>query len=1709
MRLVATALLVVLGGARIASGAICVPPLEWSRSTLYVQGVSVDAQGNRFTAGGGVLAKYNVAGALQWAVSCQGPGQETAGGAYAVAARVSGSAVVVGTVGDAAAAPTGYVRAFNAGGSLAWSVSFPGVMLTAVAAGPSTEVAVAGFDPLAGRLVVTLLTPGGTVSWTRTSDGGASPDLAAASAVAIGLNGRVVVSGVAYSAGKNGNLLVESRDASGSLLWRQTYDSGGSRLDEGWSVAVDRSGNVFVAGEEGRGGAGGADWIVRAYDAAGGFLWHNTVAGAGGGNDAAYAVAADAGNLVAFAGAETDGAGTKAWNIRLYDSTGAPTCAIPEAGPGGATTFDAHALAWDPWGALVGGGDGEWPTPYLPGTGILRSYAGAGCGTLATPQLTVAVNATPAAVGTGMPVTYRFVVTNTGWATITSLVVTDTLPAKITDVTVDQPAGFTALGPANVGSGTWYGWTGAGPLAPGASFTFTITGTAGYVLFPAPVCTTPSAEAASACPQSATRVVASTGCLTLWPPTSGMLSLTRTPSVVAPGDTITWTLAYSVLSASPLSSLVVTDTLPAYAQYVVGSGNPAPDPGWDPDFGPPSRLRWTIPGPFGLTATGTISFQATADWGNGEAFEPGSGDIAAPQGAVLTDAATLSWVGGTGSVSASASVDVDWFDLTKSATGVGGGEVVYTISARNRSALRTWWNVNLWDSVPANLDAWGAGRGFDDPCLGWTMTPGGCAPYTPSKTVTAGVTRLNWAFDLPPGASATVVWKAGLAPAVVSCTLVDNVVAVRAAGLTNIVGGHGSSGPAETAQSSSVFCRPLPPPAALAVLKRQTGGGAAGSPVTWSIDVANTGGVTLTAVTVVDTVATLVGVTGSEQPAAFLAPTAAQAAGGTRYVWSATGLSFQPGTSFTFTLTGIVGEACAATTVGNTAFVSATGPGASVAASSSAAGFFVPGPVFAWTVSVTATTTALPGAAVTYRIVVLNTGEATISNLTIVDTVPDDVTNRASAEPGVFGPPTFTLGGGFVWSAAAPGLLAPGQTLTLTITGAMKELCFPRTETNATRVWADIVCTQPSSQSTTASFLAPGTFKAMSTTSIVTTTGAPGAAVTYRIIVVNTGTSTFTSVSVTDTITVAVSGLATQEPAGFTPFLMPVAGGTQVSWSGPVALGPGEAFTFTITGLVAGCATGTVADAAEATGLSPHCGSIFPSATAAPAVFTASAPALAWTVSDSVISTALPGAPVTYRITIANTGGATITGLTIVDTIDARILNAVAAQPAPFGVPLLASVASGTRFVWSAGAAGLLPPGQTLTITITGVLQEVCASPTIPNVALVTAVTSCPPPASQTASAPLATPGVANGIAVSSAVTATGVPGSSVSWRIVVANTGTGTLATLNVTDTIPAVVTGLGTFQPAGVAPTFTPVAGGTLIVWQAAVPLAPGAAFTFTVTGALTGCAGGPVTERAQATGLGTTCGWTSVTGAPTSFTAIGPVTALGVSLAQTPAAPAPGAPVTWRIVVANAGTATLASLTVVDTLSGFVNGAATTQPAAFGAPVVTPVGGGARYVWSATGLTLTPGASYTFTITGTMANVRDDAVVSHTAVAAGVSACAAASAASNTITFTLTAPPEPVNRGEVKIVGGLRGYVNPRNGEQATIILRPDAPGEIVIRIYNQDGLLLWRTTQMTPGGHSEIIQWRGLDERGEPLPPGLYPILIEAPGIRYRDVLAILR
>src|SRR6185436_16175730 len=358
-----------------------------------------------------------------------------------------------------------------------------------------------------------------------------------------------------------------------------------------------------------------------------------------------------------------------------------------------------------------------------------------------------------------------------------------------------------------------------------------------------------------------------------------------------------------------------------------------------------------------------------------------------------------------------------------------------------------------------------------------------------------------------------------------------------------------------------------------------------------------------------------------------------------------------------------------------------------------------------------------------------------------------------------------------------------------TITGSAGTVCAPTGVTNSSYIEASTVCSATQSVQTGGNFVISAPVANLSVVKRQTTPASlPGDPVTYSVIVTNVGTATLTSLTVFDTISPVVTG-ATGYATGFpTPVISQVAGGgTLFAWTGvPVTMAPGVTYTFTISGLAGVvCASTTVGNTAFVAA-SSACSATFMSASSP--TFTLPAPTLTYTVQKlAVVPSPLTGQPVKYLIVVTNTGGTTLTNLTLWDTLSPVVQGATALEPSGFPTPAVTQVAGGgTLFVWTSDPTFTLPiagAASTFTITVSGTVGTVCVNTTVGNTVYTAGGSACAQTAVQTAAATFTV--AAQTLVLTHTKTlvlpasSPVAPGTAVQYRIVVANTGTGPIGNL------------------------------------------------------------------------------------------------------------------------------------------------------------------------------------------------------------------------------------------------------------------------------------------------------------------------------------------
>jgi hypothetical protein len=286
--------------------------LRWSARSDgggALSGLAVDGKGHVVVTGNGTdgtrtLARtiaYDAGGSIAWAASEPGPFGLGATGRD-VALDANANAYVAGESSDGSQNHL-TVFAYDATGTRLWAtrneedpdhvpqttaqalaldvsgaphVAFARAFRTTRDAEPRVTLAVSKYDR-AGR-----------ATWTAVVDQ-ATRNIA--TAMAVDSEGRVTVTGFAGNPSPDSYLTVQL-DAAGQLRWAERYAWGGAGADQGRALALDGSGNAYVAGT-----AYGNDGIARfgsiAYDSSGNVLFRKLDGDSSNANSLTAAIAVD------------------------------------------------------------------------------------------------------------------------------------------------------------------------------------------------------------------------------------------------------------------------------------------------------------------------------------------------------------------------------------------------------------------------------------------------------------------------------------------------------------------------------------------------------------------------------------------------------------------------------------------------------------------------------------------------------------------------------------------------------------------------------------------------------------------------------------------------------------------------------------------------------------------------------------------------------------------------------------------------------------------------------------------------------------------------------------------------------------------------------------------------------------------------------------------------------------------------------------------------------------------------------------------------------------------------------------------------------------------------------------------------------------------------------------------------------------------------
>ncbi|MBD8585883.1 DUF11 domain-containing protein [Frigoribacterium sp. CFBP 8766] len=1082
----------------------------------------------------------------------------------------------------------------------------------------------------------------------------------------------------------------------------------------------------------------------------------------------------------------------------------------------------------------------------------------------------------------GDVVTFSFTLRNSGNQTVTGATITD---------------GVAGVG--TIAYGTWPGGT-AGRLAPGQQ----VTATAPYTLTQADVDrgTVPNTATARAASPSGAAVTSNTASTSVAVAAAPALATTKRAALPAgaagvAGDVVTYTVTLSNTGNQTLTGVAASDPLTGLSAFSYGT--------W------PSGTAGTLRPGQQVTATATYTVRQS-DVDSGSVVNRATGTGTPPSGAAVSSAAAATLPLSTGSSVSLTKTGA----LAAGASGRAGDVVTWSFSAANTGSV-TLRGVTITDAVagvgPITYGTWPSGTAG-------TLAPGQAVTATASYTLTqadvdaarvqntatvqgtppsgavvrqtatasvdvaaASTVSLTKSGALAPGATGrvgdVVTWSFTVrntgASTLDAVTIADPLVADRVAfgtwpggtsgrlapgqqvsatasyaltqadvdagSVVNTATATGTPANGQRATSNAAATVPVASSPAISVAKSGVlaadAQGRAGDRVDYTFTVRNSGNVSLTGVALTDPLPGLSAVTYG--------------------TWPGTAGTLAPGQQVTATARYALTQADVDRgSVANTATASGTPPaGGAVRASGSALVTVAPAPAVALTKSV-AGTAARAGDVLTYTFTATNTGNQTLTSVSVADPLP-----------GLSAPAYGT------WPSGTAGTLAPGQRVTATATYAVTQAdvdagSVVNTATASGRTPA--LGTVQGQGSATAPISAPGSLGVTKTgTPAAGSTGAAGDVVTYSFRVVNTGAVTLRGVAVTD----------------------PLAGLSAVSygtWASGTAgtLAPGQAVTATASYRLtqADADRGSVVNTATASGRTPQNALVTQGATATTAVPQTAGLAVAKSGALRAGSTRAAGDVADFTIRVTNTGTVTLGSVVLSDSL-AGLSEPVLTWPgtpgqlAPGQTLVARASAAVTQADVDAGAVvntatarGVAPGGQTTTAS---------GAATVP-------ITSSPALALTKQVAP-----VAGGSA--------GRAGDALEYRFSATNRGTVTLTGVGITDPLA----GLGTL-----AYTWPGAAG----------RLAPGETVTATARYVVTqaDADAGSVANRASVRGATPQGVQTSAEATAVQPIDSAPAIALDKT-AVVAGSGSVGSRVTYRFDVTNTGSQTVSGVAVEDRLPG----------------------------------------------------------------------------------------------------------------------------------------------------------------------------------------------
>jgi uncharacterized repeat protein (TIGR01451 family) len=593
----------------------------------------------------------------------------------------------------------------------------------------------------------------------------------------------------------------------------------------------------------------------------------------------------------------------------------------------------------------------------------------------------------------------------------------------------------------------------------------------------------------------------------------------------------------------------------------------------------------------------------------------------------------------------------------------------------------------------------------------------------------------------------------------------------------------------------------------------------------------------------------------------------------------------------------------------------------------------------------------VPGTQTTYRITVTNNGLSAVTGATVSDTLPAALTNATWTCATCNSPAS---GSGNISTSVT---LLPGQSAVIVLTATVAANATGNiVNTAVVTTPAGVTDTVPTNNTDTdTNTLNPQADLRISKTNNLNAV-VPGMLVTYTVVVTNAGPSAVTGALITDTLPAELQnpGWVCSAGAGAT-CPVPSFGSAMNNLS--VTMGVNSVLTFTLTGTVAQSATGLITNTAVVTvpaGVTDPTPDNNESIDADPAD-----PRADLSIDkDDGVTTATPGLALTYRITVTNNGPSAVTGATVSDTLPAALTNAI--WTCATCVP-------------NNGSGGLintsvsLLSGQFAVIIVTGTVAA-DATGSITNTAAVTvpAGVTDPTPGNNTdTDIDNLVPSVDLAVRKSVQPSNTVVPGTALTYTVVVSNAGPSKAVGATVTDTFPVALTGATWACVAG-AGAICGTSSGSGSINGVSLTLAVNSAVTFTVNGIVVGSATGNIVNTAVVTTPAGSVDPTPINNTSTVTNPLTPQAFLGIFKTDNQLTAVPGTRITYTVAVTNGGPSDANGVVISDAIPAVLLSPAWTCAGANGGVCNAPTSGNGNI---STTVNVPAGGQITFTVVATL--------------------------------------------------------------------------------------------------------------------------------------------